>query len=174
MRIQKCNLLRPNFFSAAFLIGGIALFDQAAISQTLGQCVRDLVSAGVSPNVAAEKCTVGGVSASSSSEAMLDRYEKCIEKNQYLVIKGIPRQRADGKTEYEYPSLDDSAGQSAWKKAGANCWDTGFFNFKVICWDSEIKRSIRSSESAAEVCRPLLPTDSKSGNGTIIINQSGQ
>lgn len=180
MKIHKDLMYRPNRRFVMLFCSGIVAFGQAAMSQPLAQCVRDLVSAGVSPNVAAEKCVVGRASDPSNVDSRLDKYEKCMERNQYSILKGSPKTRGDGKTEYEYsiPVDIDYSNNRAMRvpdwvgRAGATCWVHGLFFPKVLCWDSEIKREKRSPESAERACRALIPVNSNSGKGTIIINQS--
>jgi hypothetical protein len=174
--IHKAREFQHNLFMS-LLCGSIVACNQAALAQPLAQCVRELVSAGVSPNVAADKCVMGRGTDPGSVDSRIEKYEKCMERNQYSILKGSPKTRGDGKTEYEYsiPVNTDSMTVPSWVgRAGATCWVHGIFFPKVLCWDSEIKREIRSPESAASACRALIPSNSSPGNGTIIINQSGK
>ncbi len=171
IRILKAQEFQPiSLF--ALLCSSIVAFNQAAMALPLAQCVRELVSAGVSPNVAADKCVMGRGTDPDSVDSRIEKYEKCVERIQYSVLKGSPHTRGDGKTEYEYSSLD--ARDMDWVRiTGASCWVHGVFNAKLLCWDSEIKREIRSPQAAAIACRALIPNNSIPEKGTIIINQSG-
>jgi hypothetical protein len=174
VRIRKAREFKADIYRL-LLCGSIVTFSHSAIAQPLAQCVKELVSAGVSPNVAADKCVMGiGGTGPGSVDSRIEKYEKCVERNQYTILKGSPKIRGDGKTEYEYSiELSDSGIPSWVRRAGATCWIHGLFNPKVLCWDSEIKREIRDPESAATACRALIPSNSSPGNGTIIIKQSG-
>lgn len=167
------------------LFFSVVAFQHAAYSQPLVQCVRELVSAGVSPNVAADKCVTGGASDPAGVDVRIDKYEKCLERNQYSILRGSAKARGDGKTEYEYsiPVEYDYSNNRAMKipdwvgRAGATCWVHGIFFPKILCWDSEIKREVRSPREAAKACRALAPARQVPGpvqpstGGSIIINQ---
>lgn len=176
MSNNRNRVFNPNLLQL-LLCSSIFTFGQSGMSQPLAQCVRDLVSAGVSPNVAADKCVMGRGTDPGSVDQRIEKYEKCVERNQYSILKGSPKVRGDGKTEYEYsiPVNTDSMTVPSWVgRAGATCWVHGIFFPKTLCWDSEIRREIRSPESAARACNALIPANSNPGNGTIIINQSGK
>lgn len=168
--------ISPNLFKS-LICSFIVTINQAAMAQPLANCVKELVSVGVSPNVAADKCLAGRASDPSSIDQRFEKYEKCIEKNRYSTLKGLPKARQDGKTEYEYslvylPSALDSPQKIA--ATGATCWTHGFFPPKLLCWDSEIKYETRSLDAVSSECRALIPESSNSGKSTIIINQSGR
>lgn len=184
---MKTSMLTQHVFVPIWMILLVG-YANSAFSQGLQQCVRELVQAGVNPNTAADKCLAAGARGT-STDAALERYERCVDKMQYTVLKGNPKLRRDGKTEFEYSSIAVSQGSygeyqvPSWlTSTGANCWLHGFFRPKILCWDSEVKMQKNNPREAARACRSLAPKPESvpvhssgspgSPGANIIINQT--